>query len=60
MSEQKSDKPDRSLQSLNSPSELVAIMRAAKLCGDTALQRSAGRLLLERFGMRVTFTKGAK
>jgi hypothetical protein len=40
---------------LKSPAELVAIIRAAKLCGDRALELAAKRELLRRFGMRVTF-----
>lgn len=40
---------------LKSPAELVAIIRAAKLCGDRNLELAARRELLGRFGMRVTF-----
>lgn len=58
MSDPKSDKSERGAESLTSPAELVAILRAAKLCGDKALQQSASRMLRERFGMRVTFIKG--
>lgn len=39
----------------DSPSTLVAIVRAARLSGDTDLERAARRELLERFGMRVQF-----
>lgn len=45
---------------LKSPAELVAIARAAKLCGDRSLEQSAKRELLKRFGMRVTFASMPK
>ena len=39
----------------NSPAELVAIIRAARLCSDRELERSAKRELSERFGIKLTF-----
>lgn len=39
----------------NSPTELVAIIRAARMSGDRELERSAKRDLVERFGIKLTF-----
>lgn len=39
----------------NSPAELVAIIRAARLSNDRELERSAKRDLSERFGIKLTF-----
>lgn len=41
----------------DSPSSLVAIVRAARLAGDRELERVARQELRNRFGMDVTFTR---
>jgi hypothetical protein len=41
----------------DSPASLVAIARAARLCGDRELERAAKRELKERFGIELTFTR---
>jgi hypothetical protein len=47
-----------SQQSSNdSPASLVAIARAARLCGDRELERAAKRELRERFGIELSFSK---
>ena len=41
----------------NSPSELVAIARAAHEVGDAGLKRSAVRQLRDEFGICITFAR---
>lgn len=41
----------------NSPAELVAIIRAARLAGDRELERTAKRELHARFGITLKFQK---
>lgn len=52
--------PPKSASCTDSPATLVAILRAARICGDRDLEREAKRELLERFGIRVTFDAKAK
>lgn len=40
----------------DSPSSLVAIIRAAHMAGDKRLERAARRELDERFGIKLTIT----
>ena len=40
----------------NSPAELVAIIRAARMSSDRELERSAKRELADRFGITLKFS----
>lgn len=41
----------------DSPATLVAIARAARLCGDRELERHAKQQLRERFGITIKFER---
>ncbi len=47
-------------EELRSPSDLVAIARAAHAVGDRDLERSAKRTLLASFGIAIKFPKIAR
>lgn len=42
---------------LDGPSELVAIAYACHRCGDRRMERSAKRILRDRFGITIRFEK---
>jgi hypothetical protein len=47
------------LPPLSDPSALLAIARAARLIGDRELERAARRLLRDRYGIDISFRRGA-
>jgi hypothetical protein len=49
--------PPQSPPHLSDPPALLAIARAAHLIGDRDLERSARRLLRERYGVEVSFRR---
>ena len=51
--------PGTALPVNNSPAELVAIARAARIAGDRELERAARGELRDRFGIALTFHNAA-
>jgi hypothetical protein len=51
--------PDRNEQ-FTAPPALLAIIRAARAAGDRDLERGARRILLEQYGIELTFRRARR